>query len=264
MKSGISVIIPTWNRADTIERAVRSALTQTFPPLEILVCDDGSTDDSCNIVKSISDHRVQWIKGSRSGRPAIPRNRGIKNSQGDWLAFLDSDDKWLPEKIERQLDRAERSKCLAVCSNAYRVVQGEGITGPLLDFSGEKISFHDLLHLNRIICSSAVIHRSLLKRIEGFPEDPQLKAVEDYALWLRVATQTDFAFVGEPLLEYQDELSSSIRSENTSIWLQRMHVFKNFTEWSKELEMHHEYSFNMKINYYLAVLLSKIFHLFRY
>jgi glycosyltransferase involved in cell wall biosynthesis len=257
MSTNLSVIIPTWNRADTLEGAVRSALAQTLPPLEILVCDDGSTDDSMEIVKSIRDDRVKWIEGSRSGRPAVPRNRGIKISQGEWLAFLDSDDKWHPEKIERQLDHAEKLKCLAVCSNAYRIVQGKGITGLLLNISGEKISFSDILHLNHVICSSALIHKSLLELIEGFPEDPQLKAIEDYALWLRVATRTDFAFVKDPLLDYQDDANDSIRSENASIWVQRLNVLKNFVDWSKRHDIHHEFLFKVKRKYYISALLSK-------
>src|SRR5262249_7122187 len=99
----VSVIIPTWNRAATVMAAVESALAQTHAPLEVLVCDDGSSDDSAQRVGALPDPRVRWLPGPRGGRPAIPRNRGIAAARGEWLAFLDSDDEWLPDKLERQL-----------------------------------------------------------------------------------------------------------------------------------------------------------------
>ncbi len=83
----ISVVIPTWNRADTIEKAVCSALDQIVLPFEILVCDDGSTDGTEQIVKSIGDERVKWIPSPHSGRPALPRNRGIQRRQGGMAGF---------------------------------------------------------------------------------------------------------------------------------------------------------------------------------
>lgn len=101
----ISVIIPTWNRAETLGKAISSALNQTFPPFEIVVCGvDGSPDQE--IFNLINDPRMRWIEGGRDGLASIPRNRGIKASRGEWLAFLDSDDEWLPDKLEKQLEHA--------------------------------------------------------------------------------------------------------------------------------------------------------------
>src|SRR5512135_2903291 len=125
----VSVIIPTWNRRETLERAVRSALDQTVVPQEVLVCDDGSTDDSRRIVEAIGDPRVRWVEGPRGGRPAIPRNRGIRESSGEWLAFLDSDDEWMRDKLARQLAAAAGSGCRAVCTNAERFIPGRGVAG---------------------------------------------------------------------------------------------------------------------------------------
>ncbi|MFY9338906.1 MAG: glycosyltransferase family A protein [Methanosarcina flavescens] len=96
----ISVIIPTWNRAETLGKAISSALNQTLSPYEVLVCGvDGSPDQK--VVNSINDPRVRWIEGGKDGLASIPRNIGIKASKGEWLAFLDSDDEWLPEKLEK-------------------------------------------------------------------------------------------------------------------------------------------------------------------
>src|SRR4051794_13419670 len=103
MENSVSVIIPTWNRAATLGPAIQSVLNQTYPPREVLVCDDGSTDNSVDVVAQLDDQRIRWLPGGRGGRPAIPRNRGIGAATGEWLAFLDSDDEWLPDKLERQL-----------------------------------------------------------------------------------------------------------------------------------------------------------------
>ena len=148
--SNISVVIPTFNRAATLGKAIRSALEQTFPPLEVLICDDGSTDKSREIVESINDSRVRWIDGEHGGRPGIPRNRGIRASRGEWLAFLDSDDEWLPEKLEKQLTHANKMGCDAVCSNAIRYIPSQGHLGPMFVrwTLGISVSFPVLLQNN--------------------------------------------------------------------------------------------------------------------
>lgn len=227
----VSVIIPTWNRAELLEKAVRSALCQSMPPLEVLVCDDGSTDDSKEKIRAIGDDRICWIDGQRGGRPAIPRNRGIRESKGKWLAFLDDDDEWLPNKLEKQLSLASRLGSMAVCSNAHRFIPDKGIDGTLLVWSSDRLAFEDLLYVNQIICSSTLIKKSLFRTVIGFPEDEHLKAWEDYALWLRIATLTDFAFVPEPLLIYRDDASNSIRNEKMNVWTQRQAVFTDLEQW---------------------------------
>ena len=237
----VSVIIPTWNRAALIEKAIRSALAQSVPVLEVLVCDDGSTDNTEDIIKGIGDDRVRWVKGARGGRPAIPRNRGLVECAGEWIAFLDSDDQWLPEKLEKQLDLAEKLGCLAACSNGFHVIPGNGTVGSYLDWDANRVTFDQLLSVNRVICSSAVIHRSLLKSIEGFPEDPGLKVGEDYSLWLRVATHTDFAFVSEPLIVYLDDAANSVRCDLTDELMARVAVYVNFIRWG--LSRHLRFSY---------------------
>lgn len=254
----ISVIIPTWNRADTIEKAVRSALNQTVSPLEVLVCDDGSTDETERTIKSIGDERVRWIPGPRGGRPAIPRNRGIRESSGEWLAFLDSDDEWLPEKLEKQLSMADKTGCRAVCCNAYRFVPGKDIAGLLLSWGSERVTFEDLLQVNQVICSSAMLHSSLFATAIGFSEVPQLKASEDYALWLRVATQTDFAFIEDPLVAYRDDPANTVRSEGTDVWSQRVRVLSDFRRWTREQHISKEWLSRTRKAYLLSLVKAAV------
>jgi len=236
--SSISVIIPTSNRAATLEKSIRSALEQTFSPLEVLVCDDGSMDKSREIVGLINDSRVRWIDGEGGGRPAIPRNRGIGASRGEWLAFLDSDDEWLPEKLEKQLTHASKMGCGAVCSNAIRYIPSQGHLGPMFVrwTLGNSVSFPALLQNNYVICSSVLIKKDIVNKCKGFPKDKALKAVEDYALWLRSATFTNFAYLNEPLLIYRDEPEASIRAYGSSVWQQRITILKSFVSWAHGTE----------------------------
>lgn len=252
----VSVIIPTWNRSVLLEEAVKSVLTQTHSPLEILVCDDGSTDDSEAVISSIGDNRIRWVACGHSGRPAIPRNIGISESRGKWLAFLDNDDVWLPDKLHKQLSLAQATGCRAVCSNAHRFVPNVGITGNYLSWKNERISFATLSKVNQVICSSALVHKSIFAEVHGFPEEAHLKALEDYALWLRVATQTDFAFVAEPMLIYRDDAANSIRSKGIDLWQQRKDVFDNFLEWGGG-GVKSRFLLTVKMQYYISSIRSR-------
>jgi len=102
--NAISVIIPAFNRRDTIERAIASVLAQTWPPDEILVVDDGSTDGTAEAVRVLGDKRIRLLRHAHNRGAAAARNTGIEAAKGDWIAFLDSDDEWDPHKLARQLD----------------------------------------------------------------------------------------------------------------------------------------------------------------
>ena len=230
----VSVIIPTWNREKTIKRAVFSALNQTIPPFEILICDDGSTDNTFEIVKSLNNPKVKWIAGKHSGLPAVVRNRVIKESKGKWLAFLDSDDWWEKDKLERQLELVKKLQVKAVCSNAY-VINSLNGKKERLYFSDREIKnvfgFNELLKTNFIICSSMLIEKRLVEECGGFPEEQTLKAIEDYELWLRISTKTKIAYSNKPLVNYFNDPNNSIRNVWQSIKLQKKLILKDLFKW---------------------------------
>jgi glycosyltransferase involved in cell wall biosynthesis len=93
--------------------------------IEILICDDGSTDDSKTKISALNDPKIKWIDCGRNGSPAVPRNIGIMKSSGTWVAFLDSDDEWMPTKIQEQVEVVKATTCLAVSTNAHKVVNGD-------------------------------------------------------------------------------------------------------------------------------------------
>jgi glycosyltransferase involved in cell wall biosynthesis len=190
----VSVIIPTFNRARDIGRCLDSLFAQTFRDFEVLVCDDGSKDDTGAIVAGYAsrlDLKYRWAENF--GGPARPRNDGVANARGQLLAFLDSDDWWAPGKlaasvlaIDSGADFVYHDLYLAARSQ-QRVFLRKSPTRDLV-----KPVVDDLLaNGNGINNSSVVVRRDLMERIGGFTEDRSLIASEDYDAWVRVAKLTD-------------------------------------------------------------------------
>lgn len=234
----ISVIIPNYNRANDLIKAIKSVLNQSYPVHEVLVCDDGSTDNAKQLVADLNDDRVQWIDCGRNGMPSIPRNIGIAKSSGEWLAFLDNDDTWLPNKLEIQMQLLEKSKLLASSTNAFRIDKDNNNLGKYHNSDLPNVlSLEKIYPANWVICSSAIIHRSLIEKAIGFPESASLRALEDYALWLRIASLTTFAYSDDGLINYKDVPSQSIRSKDDGKWQQRERVFDDYYRWCISAEM---------------------------
>ena len=231
--ASVSVVIPTYNRKDSLLRAINSVLRQTVPVLEVLICDDGSTDASKEAVLGLNNPIVKWLDCGRNGRPAIPRNKGILAATGEWVAFLDSDDVWLPEKIEKQLGVMLTQRCLASSSNAFRVMPTGARSGVYIKLDRDRITFDDLIVSNWVICSSAIVSRTILQSAGGFPESELLRAAEDYALWLRISLHTNFAYVAECLMEYTDDSAHSIRADAVEA-VQRERVMRDFWAYGQE------------------------------
>ncbi|MFL5812868.1 MAG: glycosyltransferase family 2 protein [Bdellovibrionia bacterium] len=224
----VSVIIPNWNGASFVGKAIESALKQGNQVAEVLVCDDGSTDESANVVAAYTDPRVKWLPGPHGGLPAKPRNRGIQVAQSEYLAFLDNDDVWLPGKLESQLERIKDRNISVVSSNAWRVVDGQR-KGLLLPYNASEIlTFRKLARENRVICSSALVRRNDVLRAGGFSEDLKFKAVEDYHLWLRMAELGNVFYEATPLIEYRDQPALSIRGRDNAASQRLFWVYKDY------------------------------------
>lgn len=181
----ISVVIPTFNRRELCLRAVASALAQTHPPHEVIVCDDGSTDDTKEAFEAMSraDRRVRYLELARSGTPAGPRNRGAAAARGDWVAFLDDDDEWLPAKLATQAPLLGSGHSI-ICGNA----RGAGGV-PYFSPAADNLTFgrRELLRDNQVITSTALVPRKELLDAGGFPEKRRYASVEDHGAWLRLA-----------------------------------------------------------------------------
>jgi len=189
----ISVVMPAYHAAAFVQRAIESVWSQTHCPLELIVVDDGSSDDTSAAAKA-ADPRTVVIRQPNGG-PGAARNRGVKEATGDWIAFLDADDAWRPNKLERQLPHMARGDAEVVFSQ---------VVGPLeRDNPKKPLTFDDLWDHNYIGLSTSVVRRESLEQVGGFDEDRGVLGIEDYNLWLRMASRgARFTFVKEELVEY--------------------------------------------------------------
>ncbi len=203
-----SAIIPVFNRAGTLIRALDSVAAQTRPPDEVIVVDDGSTD---GVEEIIARHcpGVRVIRQANAGVSSA-RNRGIAAATGEWIALLDSDDEWRPRKLERQMQALADNPRYHLChTNEIWIRNGRRVNeGKRHKKSGGHI-FEKCLPLCVISPSSAVIRRELLSELGGF--DESLPVCEDYDLWLRICARHPVLFVEEALTVkyggHEDQLS---------------------------------------------------------
>ncbi|MEN9582152.1 MAG: hypothetical protein RL641_106 [Candidatus Parcubacteria bacterium] len=264
----VSVIIPTWNSASTLIATIKSCLNQTTPPFEILVCDDGSTDNSEGAVRVIGDSRVIWAPGEHSGTPAIPRNRGIAMAKGEWIAFCDSDDEWLPTKLEKQLVLANNLDYKASCTVALVKIDGIITKEVVSSWKKNTFTFCNALHSNDIVGSSVLMHSSIVKEIGEFTPIIENASFADYMYWLRAMTKTNFAYVCEPLVIYDDHPKTSLRATSLSDEALQKVVFADFTDWARNHLGNQAPAFILKIGKYKAresvrKIVSKIWHVWK-
>jgi teichuronic acid biosynthesis glycosyltransferase TuaG len=217
----VSVIIPTYQSAHYIRDAIDSALSQTYKNTEIIVVDDGSTDDTEDILKTY-EGKIKVIKQKNSG-PSKARNAGILSSSGEYIALLDSDDIWLPNKLEKQMIVFREDPSIGlVYSDSYIFSDVETWNKTLFQLGKPyEGSIHRQLFIKNFIPDLTVmIRRSFLLKAGLF--NPAIVFGEDYALWLKVSKETRVGFVNEPLAKYRvhsSQLSSKEEQMVTSLIL---------------------------------------------
>ncbi len=209
----VSVIIPVYNVKETLREALTSVLTQTYASLEIIIVDDGSTDNSLAVIENIDDPRIQIHHQENRGLAAA-RNAGIHQAQGEFIAFLDSDDLWQPEKIEKQVTQLLSHPEVGVSFTRSEFITAEGL--PIGTYTNAK--WTDITALDIALTnppsngSTVLIRRKTLDDIVllgAGPQpqyfDEQLRHCEDIECWLRIALLTSWQFEGlpEPLTLYR-------------------------------------------------------------
>lgn len=219
----VSVVIPTYNRARFLGAAVASVRAQTYPCAEIVIVDDGSTDDTAQVVAALGAG-IRYVQQANAG-PAAARNRGIDEACGDLVAFLDTDDRWLPEKLAKQVDVLLREPSVALVSADMAIEDETGRVQVVSNFErrGMQAFFAGLegrpipdaprllLKINFVNTSTVVARRSVLQGMKGF--DPRLRYGEDLELWLRIAAQHGVACeatVQEVRVEHATNVTRSV------------------------------------------------------
>jgi glycosyltransferase involved in cell wall biosynthesis len=198
----VSVVTATYNMGRYIRETVDSILAQTHPRLELIVVDDGSTDDTAAVLAAYDDDpRVRIIRQQNAGQTAA-KNRGLQEASGEFVGFCDADDHWLPDKLARQLPRFEDAPRLGVVYGDFVCIDGEGrpVATPRWPcFSGRitgKLLVDNFVHFPTVLA-----RREAIERAGGF--DTSLTMAIDYDLWLRVSLDWDFLYVPETVVEYR-------------------------------------------------------------
>ncbi len=197
----VSVVITCYNYGRYLKASLASVLDQTYRDFDVIVVDDGSTDNTPAIMQGYAaDGRVSYIRQENAGQPKA-KNRGIRQSNGEFVAFLDADDLWMPDKLEKQMTLFDDPHVGVVYARRKWINQdGEEISGDERRLWRGNVL--DRIFVDNFICfSSAVIRRSVLDQVGFF--DETLPMGIDYDLWIRVAARSEFVFVDEPLVKYR-------------------------------------------------------------
>ncbi len=202
----VSVVVPTFNDAEYVADAITSLLTQTLRPAEILVVDDGSTDDTASLVRDRFGSSVTLIARSNGG-PSRARNTGIEAASEPYVAFLDADDIWVPTKLERQLALLNRDpRTGLVATDWVRSARELPADVPEVDkLPQTTLGYTELLALNRFQTSTVLVRTHLLREVGGF--DPKVDGAEDWDLWVRLAQVAGVVKIDWPFVIYRDRAS---------------------------------------------------------
>lgn len=198
----VSVVIPTYNHAQFLRAAIQSVLDQTFSDWEAIIVNNYSEDETVEIVASYDDPRIRLVDFHNHGIIAAARNHGMALAQGEFVAFLDSDDIWYPEKLKRCIEKLQEGNDV-VCHGEAWVKTGrpprQMLYGPQ-----RRTRYLSLLYDGNCLSTSAtVVRKTALDSVDGFSENPQMVTAEDYELWLKLAKAgCRFALVDEVLGEY--------------------------------------------------------------
>lgn len=217
----VSVIIPTYNRADLVRRAIQSVLDQTYKNLEVIVVDDASTDDTEEIVKGFSDQGIHYFRHEQNKGGGAARNTGIKASRGEYIAFLDSDCEWLPEKIEKQLNilRNSSTKLGAVGAGTSRYHGNESCPAEVRVPHGEFGDIHGKLLAGEVMpgtagwpgsTSTILIKRQCFQKAGLF--DELLECGQEFELFIRIAEHFHFDAIPESLVKFNLDAPHRITS----------------------------------------------------
>jgi glycosyltransferase involved in cell wall biosynthesis len=199
-KNFISIVIPTYNRASFLKEAIDSVLSQTYRNFELIVVDDGSTDDTPKLLSSYGE-KIKVIKKANKG-PSAARNRGIKAAKGGWIAFLDSDDVWKPGKLEKQVQFIKDNPEVKICqTEEIWIRNGKRVNPRKKHEMHSGWIYEQCLPLCIVSPSSVMIHRDVFEKVGLF--DETMLACEDYDLWLRIAPHYPICLVREKLIVKQ-------------------------------------------------------------
>jgi len=223
-KPEVSVITPVYNAEEFLKETIDSVLNQTYTSFEYLLIDDCSTDNSAAIIKEFSkrDSRVKYIKLEENSGAAVARNMGLENAKGHVIAFIDSDDKWYPEKLEKQLGFMEENNRAFTYTKYERISEDEGEVFGAPDFP-KRLDYSGLLKNTAIACSTVVINRQVI----GDFRMPLVRKGQDTATWLKILREHDYAYLVDEVLNQYRAREGSLSSNKLDALKRTWNTYRN-------------------------------------
>jgi len=203
MNDLVSIITPSYNTAKFIEESIESVLQQTYKNWEMIIVDDCSTDETDEIVKKFNDARIKYVKNDRNSGAAISRNKALLQAKGRWIAFLDSDDVWEPEKLEKQVSFMERNNYIFSYTCYTEIDENSNPIGTVI--SGPKRI--KKRGMNRYCWPGCLTVMYDAKAI-GVIQIPNIQKNNDYAMWIRINEKADCYLLNESLAKYRKRAGS--------------------------------------------------------
>jgi glycosyltransferase involved in cell wall biosynthesis len=198
----VSVIVITYNRSKLVGAAITSVLNQTFQDFELIVVDDASTDDTAEVLQTFNDQRIRYIRHETNRREAAARNTGIQNSKSEYIAFLDDDDEWLPEKLQKQVNLLDSRPTIVgvVYTGSFQIDRATGKR--LLHIVPRRRGnvFQDILIQNWVTLSTVLVRRACFDEVGLF--DESIPFGLDYDMWIRISREFQFEYIADPLVNY--------------------------------------------------------------
>ncbi len=204
MNDLVSIIMPSYNTAKFISETIESVLAQTYPNWELIIVDDCSTDDTDAVVcPYLVDDRIRYIKNEKNSGAAVSRNRALREAKGKWVAFLDSDDLWFPEKLEKQISFMKKNDYHFSYTNYIEIDEtanpnGRSVTGP------KKVTRHGMYNYCWMGCLTVMYDAETV----GVIQIADIKKNNDYAMWLKVCKKADCYLLDEVLAKYRKRSGS--------------------------------------------------------
>ena len=243
----VSVIIPTYNREKYIVETLQSVFEQTFTDYEVIVIDDGSTDNTADVLRPYLD-RIVYIRKPNGGQGSA-RNAGIKMAKGAYIAFLDSDDLWMPEKLLLQVSYLDEHPDVAlVFSDAATFYDDEGnhVRTGELHFQGEDISFNRLFKMNFIPNLTVMVRKRSVEEAGLFDESKELVGGEDYEMWLRIAMKSGMGHIPKILAQYRQHGDNVLGMDLLKVYSMHRTVINKILECYPDII----YKFNIDMDEY--------------
>ncbi len=210
-KELVSIIMPSYNCGQYVEQTIRSVQAQTYQNWEIIFVDDCSTDDTENIVRSINDSRIRYYKNEKNSGAAVSRNAALRHAKGRWIAFLDSDDLWEPNKLERQI-RFMEDNGYKFSYTYYEEMDADGNDTGVLVLGPKKITKSGMFAFCWPGCLTVMYDAEAV----GLIQIEDIKKNNDYAMWLKVCQKADCYLLPDTLAKYRRGRSGSVSSHSIS------------------------------------------------